>query len=268
MSQAELQTQLPPLPDTPSAPRPVLDTTFRVLTFRATHADYNALSANHLLFGLICTWIVGMGRWWDDPTANPVQMTGIGSLLYVMFLSIVLWLLANPVSPKRISFLKLLAFVTLTAPPAILYAIPVEKLTGNETALNLNVAFLLVVAAWRVAMYWRFLRVGMQMNLLRAYVALFAPISLLLLVLTWLSLMHLTLKHMGGLRAIQTVNGTETDVIIRPLPEEPAHTIVNWLTSVGVPFALFSLALWIGVAMYIVIRESSFPPSDNPQNPA
>jgi hypothetical protein len=252
MSQAELQTQPPPTPDAPPAAPSVLAITFRILTFRATLEDYNALSADHLLFGIVCTWVVGIGRWWDDPTAGPFHKVGLGSVFYVFFLSIVLWVMVKPIALKRLSFLKLFAFVTLTAPPAILYAIPVEMLTGNETALNLNLAFLVVVALWRVAMFWRFLRVSLQLNWLRTYAALFGPLSVFLLLLTWFSIMHLALRHMGGLRATQTVNGTETDVYIRPLPEEPANTIVQWLTGIGVPFALFSLALWLVVSIYVL----------------
>ena len=34
----------------------------------------------HFAFGLICTWIVGVGRYWDHPSAAPWQYAGLGSL--------------------------------------------------------------------------------------------------------------------------------------------------------------------------------------------
>ena len=48
-----------------------------------------------------------------------------------------------------------LAFVTLTAPPALLYAIPVERFMTPSAASVTNVWFLAVVAAWRVGLWDR-----------------------------------------------------------------------------------------------------------------
>ncbi len=42
--------------------------------------------------------------------------------------------------------------VCLTAPPALLYAIPVERFFDAATARNINTGFLAFVAAWRVAL--------------------------------------------------------------------------------------------------------------------
>jgi|GEM_PF-4987218 len=46
-----------------------------------------------------------------------------------------------------------LAFVTLTAPPALLYAIPVERFMTPSAASVTNAWFLAVVAAWRVGLW-------------------------------------------------------------------------------------------------------------------
>jgi hypothetical protein len=57
--------------------RRVIATAIRLLTFRLTEEEFSELSRWHLLFGIVCTWIVGMGRWWDDPHANLLQHLGI-----------------------------------------------------------------------------------------------------------------------------------------------------------------------------------------------
>ena len=42
----------------------------RLLTFRSSEEELHRLNYRHLGFGLICTWLVGMGRWWEDPKAS------------------------------------------------------------------------------------------------------------------------------------------------------------------------------------------------------
>ena len=49
----------------------VLKTALRFLTFRASRDELLAPDRRHLAFGLACTWVVGMGRYWDDPGAHP-----------------------------------------------------------------------------------------------------------------------------------------------------------------------------------------------------
>jgi hypothetical protein len=57
---------------------PLLRTTFRILTFRASRQELEDLDRRHLCFGLARTWIVGIGRWWDDPGARLLQHLGLG----------------------------------------------------------------------------------------------------------------------------------------------------------------------------------------------
>lgn len=133
-------------------PRPVLATALRILTFRADRWTYAEFDRRHLVFGLVATWIVGMGRWWDDPRAHLVQKLGLGSVVYVFALATVLWLFLLPLRTGALPWRHVLTLVTLTAPPAAIYAMPVERWMSVEDAITVNMCFLGVVASWRVAM--------------------------------------------------------------------------------------------------------------------
>lgn len=98
-----------------------------------------------------------MGRYWDDPRAKPLQHLGLGSVIYILLLSLMLWLVIWPLRPKHWSYFNVLTFVSLTSPPAILYAIPVERLFSREVARSVNVWFLAAVATWRVTLLIFFL---------------------------------------------------------------------------------------------------------------
>jgi hypothetical protein len=177
----------------------VLRTTARVLCFRASREELLALDRRHLAFGLACTWLVGIGRYWDDPRAHLVQHLGLGSVIYVFALSLFLWLLLWPLAPKDWSWRRLLTFVTLVSPPAALYAIPVERFMSLDAARGLNGLFLAVVAAWRVALLFWFLwhvaafRAGLV-------VAGLLPLTVVVNALFYLNLEHVTFDLMGGFR--------------------------------------------------------------------
>jgi hypothetical protein len=186
----------------------------RVLFFRATREELARLGWKHLLFGLVCTWIVGMGRWWDDPRATFWQQTGLGSIAYVFVLSFVLWLFALPVSERDPSYSRLLTFVTLTAPPALLYALPVERWVDIGTARAWNVWFLGVVAAWRVALYLSYLVRALGLKLHLAACTALLPIAIVIAVLTFLNLHHATFDVMGGLRDSENPHDSAYAVMI------------------------------------------------------
>lgn len=130
----------------------------RLLTFRATREDYESLGRRHLIAGLIVCWIVGAGRYWDDSRATLLQHTGVGSVIYVFVLAAVLWVIAKPAAPQRFSYPGILTFITLTSPPAALYALPVEKWMTLKDANQMNLQFLGVVALWRVLLWGHYVR--------------------------------------------------------------------------------------------------------------
>ena len=57
----------------------VLATVVRILSFLASSDELRALDRRRLAPGLLLTWLVGMGRWWEDPRAGFLQRFGIGS---------------------------------------------------------------------------------------------------------------------------------------------------------------------------------------------
>lgn len=154
----------------------------------------------HFLFGLATTWIVGMGRYWDDPAAKLVQHLGLGSVIYIFVLSMFVWLVIWPLGPKEWSYGKVLTFVSLTSAPAILYAIPVERFFSLQTARSVNAFFLAVVAAWRVALLIFFLKRYAQLGAFRIIVAACLPLTMIVSTLTVLNLERAVFDIMGGLR--------------------------------------------------------------------
>lgn len=178
----------------------ILRTTWRVLTFRATPAELHALDGRHFAFGLVCTWLVGIGRYWDDPRADALQHCGAGSVVYVFVLALLLFLVTWGIVPCEASYRRILTFVTLTSPPAALYAIPVERFTSVAVASTINAWFLALVALWRVSLWLGYLRRAARCNGVEAAVAGLLPLTVVVTVLTLLSLEHVTFDRMGGLR--------------------------------------------------------------------
>lgn len=171
----------------------------RLLTFRLSREQTLALDRRHLGAGLVATWLVGMGRWWDDPGAGLLQKLGLGSVIYAFVLALVLWLVVLPLRPADWSYRRVLTFVVMTSPPAILYAIPVERLTDLRTAGQLNLWFLAAVATWRVALLLRFFVVLPKIGVVKAVIAALLPLSAIVTVLTVLNLHRVVFSIMGGI---------------------------------------------------------------------
>jgi hypothetical protein len=186
---------------------PVLSTAFRVLTFRARTSDYEGLDGRHLVFGLACAWLAGIGRYWDNPRVEGVQKLGLGSVAYVLALSLLLFVLVRPLRPDRWTYRRTAAFVALTAPPALIYAVPVERLYPLDRARAINVAFLLVVASWRVALYGHFLRRSARLRWASLLAALLAPLTIIVVALVLLNLERAVFDLMAGIRD----DGTASD---------------------------------------------------------
>lgn len=190
----------------PASWRNVVATTIRLLTFRATREELVSFSRKHLAFGLLCTWIAGIGRYWDNPRVHLLQHLGIGSIVYVFILSLFLWLIVWPLRPKNWSYFRVLVFVSLVSPPAILYALPVEKFYSLDTANSLNVLSLAIVAIWRVALLLFFLRRVGELDGFSIVIAALLPLTLIVVTLTVLNLEKAVFDFMGGVR-----EGTASD---------------------------------------------------------
>jgi len=190
-------------------------TAIRVLTFRASVDELRGMNHRHLLLGLLGTWLVGMGRWWEDPKAGLWQHLGVGSVAYVFVLAGFLWLVLWPLVPAHWSLLNVLIFVSLTAPPAILYAIPVRHGLALPTAQAVRLWLLAVVAGWRVALLVFYLRRGAGLTGGRWLVAALFPLLLIVFVLTALNLERVVFDFMGGIHdSDRTVNDGAYGVLV------------------------------------------------------
>ena len=190
----------------------ILDT-LKLLSFQSFKLDASIFNW-YLSFGILFTWLCGIGRYWDNPKADLWQYWGLGSVIYIFVLAFILWLLIMPLKPNNWSYKNILLFVSLTSPPAILYAIPVERFTEMETAQTLNVWFLAIVASWRVALLFRFLTKVANLSGLAVVVATLLPLTLIVSALTALNLEHAVFEIMAGLQESEQSQNDAAYVIL------------------------------------------------------
>lgn len=174
-------------------------TAFKLITFQLSRDTLLSLNKKHLALGLLCTWIVGIGRYWDHPTASIIQHLGLGSVVYIFILTALLWLVILPIKPKSVSYLNLITFISLTSIPGIIYAIPVERYFNLETANQINASFLAIVAIWRVALFIFYLRKVTQISPYATVIVTFLPLNLIVFPLFLLNLEQAVFEIMGGI---------------------------------------------------------------------
>lgn len=212
----------------------ILRDELRLLTFREFRPNLHEHWKAYLAFGLFWTWLAGVGRYWDNPRAELWQLLGLGSVGYVFVLALVLWLIILPLGPRNWSYRNVLIFITLTAPPAVLYAIPVEQFMPLKQAQTANVWFLAVVATWRVILLWLFLRRAAGLSGFAVIVAALLPLVLIVTALTVLNLEHVIFNLMAGIRDEQKTSNDAAYFTIVGL------TIVSFYS---LPF-LFAAYIW------------------------
>jgi len=172
---------------------------FRFLTFRGLKLDQPGQLNFFLVLGLIFTWLAGIGRYWDHPSAEIWQYAGLGSVVYVFVLAGILWGIAYPLRPETWRYKTVLTFVALTSPLAWLYAIPVERFMPLETAISVNIWFLAVVAMWRVMLLVQFLKSYGQFSSGTVFVLTFLPLTLIMAALSLLNLEQAVFEIMAGI---------------------------------------------------------------------
>lgn len=177
----------------------ILADTWRILTFRKPSPQIALHWRAYLAFGILATWLAGIGRYWDNPKAHLVQHLGLGSVAYVLFLASLLWLLIAPLRPARWSWKQVLVFVTLCSPPALLYAIPVERFMSMPAAQATNAWFLAAIASWRVALLVVFLRRVAGLSAVETWVGTMLPLTLIVFTLSALNLEHVVFSIMAGI---------------------------------------------------------------------
>lgn len=176
----------------------ILRDEWRFLTFQPMGGGVRERPWDYLAFGLACAWIAGIGRYWDNPRASWWQHLGLGSVAYVFVLALVVWVLVAPLRPKNWSYSNVLLFVTLTSPPAILYAIPVEQALTLDTARAVNAWFLAAVATWRVALLVVFLSRVAGLSAIVVAIAALLPLVAIVISLALLNLEHVVFNLMSG----------------------------------------------------------------------
>ena len=231
--------------------RTLLIDEWRFLTFRPISSAVGSSWKIYLAFGLFFTWLSGVGRYWDNPRARFWQQLGLGSVVYVFALALIIWALLAPLRPNHWSYRNVLLFITLTAPPALLYAIPVEKLTDTSGAVLANIWLLGIVAAWRVALYAIFLRRTAGLSAGGVIIGTALPLTLIIVALAALNLEHVVFNIMGGLRDDQrSVNDGAYGVVI----------VLSMLSMLLAPL----LVICYAVLVYRVRHPSK---SDTPKTP-
>lgn len=218
----------------------IIRTIYRLLTFQLTRDEMLHFNKYHLIVGIIGTWIVGIGRYWDDPKASILQHLGLGSVIYIFVLAGFIWLILLPFKVKDWSYFLVLTFIGLTSFPAIFYAIPVERFTPIETANTINVWFLAIVAAWRLGLLYYFLKAFTRLSTGNILTVTLMPICLIISTLTVLNLHRVVFDVMGGFR-----NQTSHDA---------SYGVLMLLTGISLILTI-PLLIFYGVGIYNVRKN-------------
>ncbi len=213
----------------------ILNTIVRLLLFRLTRNEMLQLNRKHFAAGLTGTWIVGMGRYWDDSGASLLQHLGFGSVIYIFALALFIWIIALPYRIEHWNYFVVLTFISLTSFPAIFYAIPVERFFSLETANKINVWFLAIVAAWRLALLYYFLKNFTQLRAWNILTITLMPICVIITALTMLNLHRVVFDIMGGRR--------------NPTPHDDAYGVLIFLTVISA-ILVVPLLISYGIGIY------------------
>lgn len=178
----------------------ILRTQFAFLAFRPIQISLQQDFWRWFIFVFFSTWVAGIGRYWDHPTAEYWQYLGVGSIVYIFCLSLLLFLIVWPLRPSNWTYRGVLVFVGLTSLPALLYAIPVERVVDLKTAQSINAWFLGVVAVWRVALLIRYLITSAKLHWFIVVTVSVLLLSGIVVTLTLLNLEHVVFDLMAGIR--------------------------------------------------------------------
>ncbi|MBS1704538.1 MAG: hypothetical protein JST40_01580 [Armatimonadetes bacterium] len=143
----------------------------------------------------------GIGRWWDDPRPIPIPVRlGLGSVAYIFLLTIFLALFIAPYIWAQFKLPAFLTFIAATAPPAMAYALPVERYLSPADAVQYNFYALVVVATYRVSLLIWYLLRAYRFPWWRTIIVFVVPISLILFALMATGQGRYVLEIMGGFR--------------------------------------------------------------------
>jgi len=225
----------------------MLRTQFAFLLFRPIQISLQRDFWQWLAFILVVTWVAGMGRYWDHPSADHWQYAGVGSIAYIFCLSLLLYVIVWPLRPSNWTYRGVLVFVGLTSLPALLYAIPVERVVELKTAQSINAWFLGVVAVWRVALLIRYLLTSAKLHWFIVVAVSTLLLSGIVVALTLLNLEHVVFDLMAGIR--------EEDAS----PNDSSYLIVLGLAFFSLWAFPVALVLYLGAVIHRQRSRKSNP---------
>ncbi len=212
----------------------IFNTILKLLTFKLMREEMLQFNKTHFIAGFVATWIVGIGRYWDDSGASILQHLGLGSVIYIFVLAGFIWLIVKPFQVDNWNYFTVLTFIGLTSFPAIFYAIPVELYFSIETANTMNVWFLAIVAAWRLGLLYYFLKHFTRLSAGNILTVTLMPICLIISTLTVLNLHRVVFEIMGGVR--------------NPNPHDSSYLVLMLLTGVSIILTLpLLIAYCVGI---------------------
>lgn len=210
----------------------------KLITFTASTEELLSIGRKEYFFGMLLVWLAGVGRAWDDPHAHWISKTGFSSVCYVYLMAFFLWALLGLVGARNWKLGRVLIFVCMTAPPAFLYAIPVEQFLPALQAEQANLLFLFLVSGSRVALLvWFTIKVG-ELTFFRTAVAVFLPLASVINFAVWSDQLVSKFSNIGGIRRefkkVSNSNGQQGSGqgqfmvagVPPPLPAVPATSTV------------------------------------------
>jgi hypothetical protein len=172
----------------------------RILTLTANRNELLSIDSNVLVWGLVMVWLAGIGRYWDAPLEPFFMRSGLPSLIYIFVLGAFLWMFIFLLRPANWSYMRLVTYISMTAVPAFLYAIPFERMYGVDKGAEYNAIALVVVATWRVLMLGNYLVRVSNLNVFCVLVAVLLPLMTIVSVLMGLHKTVDAIATMGGIR--------------------------------------------------------------------
>ncbi len=217
--------------------RDMLRTQFAFLVFQPVQISLRQDFWRWLTFVAVVTWLVGVGRYWDHPSAEFWQYLGAGSVVYIFCLSTLLYLIVWPLRPSNWMFRGVLIFVGLTSLPALLYGVPVERVVDLKAAQSINAWFLGIIAVWRVALLFRYLITSAKLHWFIVTTVAVLLLSGIVVTLTLLNLEHVVFDLMAGIR---DENAS---------PNDAAYLVVLGLAFISLWAFPIALILYLGAVV-------------------
>ena len=112
-----------------------------------------------------------------------------------------------------------------------------------ESANQINLIFLCIVALWRVLLFLYFLHRGGGMNWLQTFVCGIMPIAVIVSALVALNLHHMVFDIMGGIREADKTS------------QDAAYGMLWFFSVVSLPVSAACSLIWIVIVLQRLFRR-------------